>query len=62
MSALLEVGTESLVKAWELAKTDLDYKKLVDQVVEGLIMRYWIDDGLLYVSGNGLTLYPYGQT
>lgn len=53
------MGTEPLVKVWELAKTDLDYKKLVDQVVEGLIRRYWI--GLWYASGNGSILYPYGR-
>lgn len=49
---MLVVETTGQVR--ELAKTDLDYKKLMDRISKALIRKYWLDDGLVYVSGGQL--------
>jgi hypothetical protein len=38
----------------ELAKQDTAYLKLVEQVNEGIVRRYWLEDGLLYTKGHRL--------
>jgi hypothetical protein len=38
----------------ELAKQDTAYLKLVEQVNEGIVRRYWLEDGLLYTKGHCL--------
>ena len=38
----------------ESSKLDATYKKLVQDVTVGLVRRYWLEDGLLYVKGGKL--------
>lgn len=52
IAAMLVVETTGQVR--ELAKIDLDYKKFVGRISEELICKYWLDDGLVHVSGGWL--------
>ena len=38
----------------EVGKTDARYAKLVKNVGEGVVRRYWVEDGLLYAKGGKL--------
>ena len=60
VTALTEVETELLKQVRELAQGDPEYKKLVDRISEGLIRKYWLDDGLVYASGGRLYI-PTGR-
>lgn len=55
-----EVETELLGKVKELARLDLEYKKLVDRFNGGLIRKYSLDDGIVYASRGHLYI-PTGR-
>lgn len=60
VAALTMVESDLLEKVWEASQKDSVYHKLVEQVKAGLIRKYWLDDGLLYVKG-GRAYVPSGQ-
>lgn len=39
-------------KVREVANTDVQYLKLVRDVEEGLVRRYWVEDELLHAKGG----------
>ncbi|KAL0413714.1 UNVERIFIED_CONTAM: Transposon Ty3-I Gag-Pol polyprotein [Sesamum radiatum] len=50
--ALTVVESDLLDQIRESLKTDAGYMKLVEQVRNGQIRKYWLDGGLLYVEGG----------
>ena len=46
------VESDMLERIKQLAATDSAYEKLVAQVKEGTVRRYWIEDDLLMVKGG----------
>lgn len=51
--ALTRLESDFLVKIKFSAAYDSLYVKLMDQVKEGTVRRYWIEDDLLYFKGRG---------
>ena len=54
MDALSGVQTDFLDRIRNAIKDDSLYQKLVKEVQEGVICRYWLEDELLHVKGNRL--------
>ena len=54
VAAVSGIETELLGQVRELARQDTEYKKLVDRIREGLVRKYWLDDGIIYASGGRL--------
>ncbi|KAK4383417.1 RNA-directed DNA polymerase [Sesamum angolense] len=54
VSALTVVESDFLDQNQESSKTDAGYLKLVEQVLSGLVRKYWLDSGLLYAKGGGV--------
>ncbi|KAL0386154.1 UNVERIFIED_CONTAM: hypothetical protein Sradi_3009700 [Sesamum radiatum] len=50
--ALAVVESDLLDQIRESLKTDAGYMKLVEQVRNGQIQKYWLDGGLLYAKGG----------
>ncbi|KAL0461932.1 UNVERIFIED_CONTAM: Transposon Ty3-G Gag-Pol polyprotein [Sesamum latifolium] len=59
VAALTVVESNFLDQIRESSKTDAGYLKLVEQVKNGQIQKYWLDSGLLYAKG-GRTFVPTG--
>lgn len=60
VETMTSVETDLLDHVKEVAKTDLEYKKLVDQIGEGLARKYWLENGVIYTSGGQLYI-PMGR-
>jgi hypothetical protein len=54
VATLSRVETDFLDKIRELAKHDSAYVKMADLVKQGVVRRYWLEDGLLYAKGRRL--------
>lgn len=54
VAALSRVESNFLDRIRELSKHDAAYLKLAGLVKEGVVRRYWLEDGLLYVEDNRL--------
>jgi hypothetical protein len=54
VAALSRVETDFLDRIRELAKHDSAYVKMADLVKQGVVRRYWLEDGLLYAKGRHL--------
>lgn len=52
VAALAQVEYDLLVEVREVTKTGAQYLKLVRDVEEGLVRRYWVEDGLLHAKGS----------
>ena len=52
--ALYLVKTTFLDRMWEQALFDSIYVKLKQQMVDGVVRRYFLDRDLLYAKGNRL--------
>ncbi|KAL0462743.1 UNVERIFIED_CONTAM: Transposon Ty3-I Gag-Pol polyprotein [Sesamum latifolium] len=52
VAALKVVESDLLDQIRESSKTDASYIKLVEQVKNGQIPKYWLDSGLLYAKGG----------
>lgn len=52
VAALTVVETDFLDRIREVAKSDSTYAKLVEQVKIGETNKYWLEDGLLFASGQ----------
>ncbi|KAH7836343.1 hypothetical protein Vadar_000105 [Vaccinium darrowii] len=50
----LTCATDHKIGIWENAKTDAEYQQLVKKVKEGIVRRYWLEDGLLHAKGDWL--------
>jgi hypothetical protein len=48
LAALSRIESNFLDRIREMSKQDTTYLKLVEQVKEGIVHRYWLEDGLLY--------------
>ena len=60
VATLTRVELDFLERIKESSKLDATYQKLVQDVTVGLVRRYWLEDGLLYVKGGKLYL-PSGK-
>lgn len=60
VETMTSVETDLLDQVKEVAKTYLEYKKLVDQIGEGLARKYWLEKGVIYTSGGQLYI-PMGR-
>ena len=54
VAAISSFNTLFLDRVREQAKADSQYQKLVQQVTEGTVRRYWVSDGLLHAKGDRL--------
>ena len=54
VAALSGVQTDFLERIITVAKDDSMYQKLVKEVQEGVVRRYWLEDGLIHSKGNML--------
>ena len=54
VAALSRIKSNFLNKIREMSKQDTAYLKLAEQVKEGIVHRYWLEDGLLYTKGHHL--------
>jgi hypothetical protein len=54
VAALSRVESDFLDIIRKISKQDTAYLKLVEQVKEGIVCRYWLEDGLLYTKGHRL--------
>ena len=54
VAAVTKVESNFVERIKESSKLDATYKKLVQDVTVGLVRRYWLEDGLLYVKGGKL--------
>jgi hypothetical protein len=52
--ALSRIESNFLDKIKEMSKLDTTYLKLAEQVKEGIVRWYWLEDGLLYTNGHRL--------
>lgn len=52
--AISQVQSDIEGQIRELVAKDPGYQKLLEQVKEGTVCRYWIDDGLSHAKGNRL--------
>jgi hypothetical protein len=52
IAALTQLESTFVGKLKDQAKEDRVYQKLVAQVQDGTVRRYWLDDGLLYAKGG----------
>lgn len=48
--AIIQVESNILKQLCQAIKEDTIYKKLVDLIQEGMILRYWLENNLLYVQ------------
>ncbi|CAK9311725.1 unnamed protein product, partial [Citrullus colocynthis] len=48
------VETNFLDQLRKQAKTNTAYIKLLKKVEEGVVGRYWLEDGLMHTKGNRL--------
>ncbi|KAH7845877.1 hypothetical protein Vadar_006951 [Vaccinium darrowii] len=55
VAAITQVESDLTDRIRENAKADAEYQRLVKQVEEGTVRRYWLDDGLLHAKGERLT-------
>ena len=54
VAAFTSIESNFVERIKESSKLDATYKKLVQDVTAGLVRRYWLEDGLLYVKGGKL--------
>ncbi|KAK4384536.1 hypothetical protein Sango_3050800 [Sesamum angolense] len=54
VAALTAVESDFLDQNQESSRMDAGYLKLVEQVLSGLVRKYWLDSGLLYAKGGGV--------
>lgn len=54
VAAITQVESNLADRIRENAKADAEYQRLVKQVEEGTVRRYWLDDGLLHAKGDRL--------
>ncbi|KAK0598331.1 hypothetical protein LWI29_033736 [Acer saccharum] len=54
VSALAELQANFLDRLRQQAAVDSSYIKLKQEVLDGLVRRYWVEDGLLYAKGSRL--------
>ncbi|KAK4384457.1 hypothetical protein Sango_3058500 [Sesamum angolense] len=52
VAVLTVVESDFLDQNRESSKMDAGYLKLVEQVLSGLVRKYWLDSGLLYAKGG----------
>ena len=60
VAALTRVESNFVERIKESSKLDATYQKLVQNVIAGLVRRYWLEDGLLYAKG-GKMFVPNGK-
>ena len=54
LAALSQVESDLADKIRKTAEADTQYQKLVHDVKEGVVRRYWLEDGLLHAKGARL--------
>ena len=54
LAALSQVESDLMDKIQQTAEIDTQYQKLVHDVKEGVVQRYWLEDGLLHAKGAKL--------
>lgn len=54
VNALTVLNSEFVGFIRTLAGSDEAYKKLMKDVRDGVVRKYWVEDGLLYAKGNRL--------
>ena len=54
VAALSRIKSNFVDRIKEMSKQDTAYLKLANQVKEGIVCRYWLEDGLLYTKGHHL--------
>ena len=60
VATLTRVESNFVERIKESSKLDATYQKLVQDVIAGLVRRYWLEDGLLYAKG-GKMFVPSGK-
>ena len=60
VAALTRVEPDFVERIKESSKLDATYQKLVQDVIAGLVRRYWLEDGLLYAKDDKLYI-PSGR-
>ena len=61
VNALTVVNSDFVGQIRALAGSDEAYKRLVKEVREGIVRKYWVENGLLHAKGNRLYV-PCGGT
>src|SRR5262249_33768129 len=52
VAAITQIGSGLMDRMRAQAKEDATYQQLTKQVVDGVVRRYWLEDGLMHAKGD----------